>query len=147
MQIQKSNPGMQALLAQLLPFLGKTAGGAMGGPSGGLAGGIAGAGLEGLMTPQNQEAQMLGGQQGMQQISEDQGGGPMQSIIKHLLEQLKSSPMQQQAPQEEEKKEEAPADAQKKFEEILNKMSGNGKELMFKYFKSMAARELASRGQ
>jgi len=146
MQIQKQNQGLQALLMQLLPLMGQTAGGAMGGPAGSALGGVAGAGLEGILSPNNQEAQMLGGQQGMQQISSNEGNGPMQSVIKYLMEQLRSSPMQQQ-PQQEEKKEEAPVDMQKRFEEILNKMSGNGKELMFKYLRSMATRELANRGQ
>ncbi len=145
MQIQKQDQGIQALLMKLLPFMGQAAGGAMGGPMGSMAGGIGGAGLEGLLSPHNQEAQMLGGQQGMQQIAGDQGGSPMQSVIKHLLEQLKSAPMQQ-APQEQ-PQQEAPVDMQKRFEEILDKMSGNGKELMFKYLRSMAANSLADRGQ
>ncbi len=147
MQIQQSNPGIQALLAKLLPLIGQTAGGAIGGPAGGMAGGLAGAGLEGLLTPQNQEAQMLGGQQGMQQMSSGDGGGPMQSMIRNLLEQLQGSQTQAQQSIAPEAASEATGDQRQILEGILNKMSGDGKDLMLKYLKGMAAGQLAKGAQ
>jgi hypothetical protein len=146
MQIQQANPGMQALLAKLLPLLGKTAGTAAGGPIGGALGGLSGAGLEGLLSQQEPEAQNLGGQ-GMQQTGQEQMGGPMASMIRNLLEQLSGSQREQQQSLSPTAPEEATQDQRQILEGILNKMSGNGKDLMLKYLKGMVAKQIASGGQ
>ena len=96
MQIQQSNPSLQALLAKLLPGLGKAVGGAAGGPVGAGVGSLTGAGLEGLLSPQQQEAQMIGGQEGIQQVPPDQNGGISESLIRNLMEQLQGSQQQVQ---------------------------------------------------
>lgn len=142
MQIQKVNPGLAQLLAKLLPIAGQAAGGATGGPIGGALGDLSGAGLEGLINQPQQEAQVLGGQGGMNQIAPEAGNSAMQSIIRNLLEQLSGSQQQAQQSLAPEAKSEGEEDQRKIFENILSKMSGDGRNLMLKYLKGIATNTL-----
>jgi len=146
MQIQKQNPGMAALLTKLLPLLGKTAGTAAGGPVGGAIGTATGTGLEALLGPKNQEAQMIGGKGPMQSVSPEESGGHMQQLISSLLSQLKGSQEQKQQMAEQG----APPEAEQQAEEgqkdmissFMDSLSGEGRDLMMNYLRAMAFGQL-----
>jgi hypothetical protein len=142
MQIQQVNPGLAQLLVKLLPLVSQTAGNAAGGPIGGALGGLTGAGLESVLSQQNPEAQSLSGQSGMQQIGDEIGNGAMQNIIRNLLQQLSSSQTEAQQSIVPEALAESEDDQRRIFENILSKMSGDGRNLMLKYLKGIAANTL-----
>jgi hypothetical protein len=142
MQIQQVNPGLAQLLVKLLPLVSQTAGNAAGGPIGGALGGLTGAGLESILSQQNPEAQSLSGQSGMQQIGDETGNGAMQNIIRNLLQQLSSSQTEAQQSIVPEALAESEDDQRRIFENILSKMSGDGRNLMLKYLKGIAANTL-----
>jgi hypothetical protein len=142
MQIQQVNPGLAQLLVKLLPLVSQTAGNAAGGPIGGALGGLTGAGLESVLSQQNPEAQSLSGQSGMQQIGDEIGNGAMQNIIRNLLQQLSSSQTEAQQSIVPEALAESKDDQRRIFENILSKMSGDGRNLMLKYLKGIAANTL-----
>lgn len=141
MQIQRQSPGLEQLLAKLLPGLGGAIGGAAGGPVGSAFGGAAGAGLGGLINQKQPEPQILGQGKGMNQVASPQGGG-LEAGLMELLSRLSNMQSQKENQQQEGAPEEATQAAEEEqkgtLKDYFDKLSPDGKQSMIMLLKSIA---------